>query len=123
MYCPLNSPPRPPPPTQSKSSLSVSLVEPAAARGGGARVHGEPSGERSVSPCDPCVCVTAAIFGFGMRDGASVHCEGRERFVMCVVCVIIINPFPATFQYTGTSARLLRDRLPCDSSIEATTPF
>ena len=36
---------------------------------------------------------------------------------------VYFNPFPATFQYTGTGSRLLRDRLPCDSPIEATTPF
>lgn len=30
---------------------------------------------------------------------------------------------PATVQYTGPGARLSRDRLPCDSPIEATTPF
>ena len=34
-----------------------------------------------------------------------------------------LNPFRAKVQYTGPSARLSRDRLPCDSPIEATTPF
>jgi hypothetical protein len=34
-----------------------------------------------------------------------------------------LNPFRATFLKIGTSARLSRDRLPCDSPIEATTPF
>ena len=33
------------------------------------------------------------------------------------------SPFPAMVLYIGPGARLSRDHLPCDSSIEATTPF
>ena len=34
-----------------------------------------------------------------------------------------LNPFPAKVIKIGPGARLSRDRLPCDSPIEATTPF
>ena len=39
------------------------------------------------------------------------------------VAALTFNPFPAKVVKIRPGARLSRDRLPCDSPIEATTPF
>ena len=54
---------------------------------------------------------------------ADVSNNANRSSVALVASSANVNPFPATFLKIGTSARLSRDRLPCDSPIEATTPF
>jgi hypothetical protein len=51
----------------------------------------------------------------------ALHAHAGPHYSFCHLDVTpkIFNPFPATFQKIGTSARLSRDRLPCDSPIEA----
>jgi hypothetical protein len=57
--------------------------------------------------------------GTGLRSGTiRSHSQRRAENAHSY-----FNPFPAKVIKIGPGARLSRDRLPCDSPIEATTPF